>query len=65
MHTPTGFEMIDGVAHPVDWWEIIFNPSMPYRLTHMLLACGLTGAFLVAGISAYRKLRRRQAAVGQ
>ena len=57
MHTPTGHEMIDGVAHPVSWWQIIFNPSMPYRLTHMLLACGLTGAFLIAGVSAYRKLR--------
>ncbi|UTW45569.1 cytochrome ubiquinol oxidase subunit I [bacterium SCSIO 12696] len=57
MQTPTGHEMIDGIAHPVSWWQIIFNPSMPYRLTHMMLACGLTGAFLVAGISAYRKLR--------
>lgn len=57
MHTPTGFEMIDGVAHPTDWWAIIFNPSMPYRLTHMLLACGLTAAFLVAGLSAYRQLK--------
>ncbi|MDM3869767.1 cytochrome ubiquinol oxidase subunit I [Porticoccus sp. W117] len=60
MQTPTGHEMIDGVAHPVDWWQIIFNPSLPYRLTHMLLACGLTGSFLVAGISAYRKLRGDQ-----
>ena len=57
MQTPTGHEMIDGIAHPVSWWQIIFNPSMPYRLTHMMLACGLTGAFLVTGISAYRKLR--------
>lgn len=57
MHTPAGHQMIDGIAHPLSWWQIIFNPSMPYRLTHMLLACGLTGAFLVAGISAYRLLR--------
>ncbi|MBC3767387.1 cytochrome ubiquinol oxidase subunit I [Neptunicella marina] len=57
MHTPTGFEMINGVAHPVDWWQIIFNPSMPYRLTHMLLASGLTASFLIAGISAYRLLK--------
>ncbi len=57
MHTPTGFEMIDGVAYPVSWWAIIFNPSFPYRLVHMLLASGLTAAFLVAGISAYRILR--------
>lgn len=62
MHTPAGFEMIDGKAHAVDWLAIIFNPSMPYRLTHMLLASGLTVAFLVAGISAYRWLRGDRAA---
>ena len=56
MHTPAGFEMRDGVAHATDWFAIIFNPSMPYRLTHMLLASGLTVAFLIAGISAYRWL---------
>jgi cytochrome d ubiquinol oxidase subunit I len=57
MHTPVGFEMRDGVAHATDWWAIVFNPSLPYRLAHMLLASGLTVAFLVAGISAYRWLR--------
>ncbi|MFN3259619.1 MAG: cytochrome ubiquinol oxidase subunit I [Pikeienuella sp.] len=56
MHTPAGFEMRDGVAHATDWLEIIFNPSMPYRLTHMLLASGLTCAFLIAGLSAFRML---------
>ncbi len=56
MHTPQGFEMIDGVVHATDWWAIIFNPSMPYRLVHMLIASGLTVAFLVAGISALRWL---------
>jgi cytochrome d ubiquinol oxidase subunit I len=57
MHTPAGFEMRDGVAHATDWWAIIFNASMPYRLAHMLLASGLTCAFLIAGLSAYRWLR--------
>ncbi|BBK44647.1 cytochrome ubiquinol oxidase subunit I [Allostella vacuolata] len=57
MQTPAGFEMRDGVAHATDWAAIIFNPSFPYRLAHMLLASGLTVAFLVAGISAYRWLR--------
>jgi cytochrome d ubiquinol oxidase subunit I len=57
MHTPAGFEMTNGQAHAVDWLAIIFNPSMPYRLIHMLIASGLTVAFLVAGISAYRWLR--------
>lgn len=54
MHTPAGYELIDGVVHATDWMAIIFNPSMPYRLTHMLLASGLTVAFLVAGLSAMR-----------
>jgi cytochrome d ubiquinol oxidase subunit I len=57
MHTPAGFEMRDGVAHATDWWAIIFNPSLPYRLSHMLLASGLTVAFLIAGVSAFRRLR--------
>ncbi|MEP6784883.1 MAG: cytochrome ubiquinol oxidase subunit I [Sphingomonadales bacterium] len=57
MHTPAGFEMRDGVAHATDWVAIVFNPSMPYRLSHMLLASGLTVSFLIAGISAYRWLR--------
>ncbi|SDZ43574.1 cytochrome bd-I ubiquinol oxidase subunit 1 apoprotein [Jannaschia faecimaris] len=56
MHTPQGFEMIDGVAFATSWWDIIFNPSMPYRLAHMLLASGLTVSFLIAGISALRWL---------
>jgi cytochrome bd ubiquinol oxidase subunit I len=57
MQTPVGFEMIDGKAHATDWLQIIFNPSFPYRLVHMLLASGLTASFLVAGLSAYRWLR--------
>lgn len=54
MHTPQGFEMIDGVAHATNWWAIIFNPSMPYRFVHMWLASALTVSFLIAGVSAFR-----------
>ena len=57
MHTPTGFEMIDGQAFVTSWMDVIFNPSMPYRLTHKLLASGLTASFLIAGVSAYRYLK--------
>jgi cytochrome bd ubiquinol oxidase subunit I len=57
MHTPDGFEMRDGIAYPVSWLAIIFNPSMPYRFTHMLLASALTASFLMAGLSAYRILK--------
>ena len=57
MQTPQGFTMIDGRAHAVDWLAIVFNPSMPYRLSHMILASFLTVSFFLAGISAYRYLR--------
>jgi cytochrome d ubiquinol oxidase subunit I len=65
MQTPAGFQMIDGRAHATSWMDILFNPSSPYRLAHMLIASGLTTAFLVAGVSAYRWLRRdRDPSVG-
>jgi len=57
MHTPAGFEMIDGVAHATNWREIIFTASMPYRFFHTLLSSGLTVAFLVGGLLAFRRLR--------
>lgn len=57
MQTPAGFEMRDGVAYVTSWFEVIFNPSMPYRLAHMILASALTSAFLIAGISAYRIIK--------
>ncbi len=56
MHTPVGFELRDGVAFPINWMEIIFNPSMPYRLSHVFLSSSITACFLVSGISAYRIL---------
>jgi cytochrome d ubiquinol oxidase subunit I len=57
MHTPQGFSMVDGRAFADDWFAIIFNPSMPYRLSHMMIASFLTVSFLLAGLSAYRYLR--------
>jgi len=62
MHTPAGFEMIGGKAHVTSWLEVIFNPSFPYRFTHMMLASGLTTAFLIAGVSSYRWLRSERGA---
>jgi cytochrome d ubiquinol oxidase subunit I len=57
MHTPAGFELRDGIVHATDWWAIVFTPSLPYRLAHMLIASALTCAFLIAGLSAWRWLR--------
>ncbi|WP_028021606.1 cytochrome ubiquinol oxidase subunit I [Enterovibrio calviensis] len=58
MHTPAGYEVIDGIVHVTSWKEVIFNPSLPYRLAHTMLASGLTASFLIAGISAYQYLKK-------
>jgi cytochrome d ubiquinol oxidase subunit I len=57
MHTPTGHVTVDGVLVAESWVRVIFNPSFLYRFTHMMLASGLTAAFVVAGLSAWRLLR--------
>ena len=57
MQTPTGHVFQDGQWIARDWLEVIFNPSFPYRLTHMLIASGLTASFVLAGLSAWRLLR--------
>lgn len=54
MQTPAGHSIEQGVIMVESWWEVIFNPSFPYRFFHMLVASMLTSAFLVAGISAWR-----------
>ena len=52
MQTPAGYELRDGVAYPLDWLAIIFNPSFPYRLAHMVTAAFLTTSFVVLGVGA-------------
>jgi cytochrome d ubiquinol oxidase subunit I len=59
MHTPQGYEIVDGVFEPRDWWAIIFNPSFPYRLTHMTLAAFITTCWVIGGVSARYLWRRR------
>jgi cytochrome bd ubiquinol oxidase subunit I len=57
MQTPDGHALAGQQYIAADWWRVIFNPSFPYRLAHMLLASGLTASFVVAGLSAWRLLR--------
>jgi len=57
MQTPAGHEIVAGVYHVRSWFDVVFNPSFPYRFTHMVLASGLTCAFLLAGLSAWQLLR--------
>jgi cytochrome d ubiquinol oxidase subunit I len=58
MQTPTGHRVDSGEFFVASWWQIIFNPSFPYRLTHMLLASTLTVAFLMAGLAAWQLLKK-------
>jgi cytochrome bd ubiquinol oxidase subunit I len=57
MQTPAGYEVVDGVYHAKSWVGVVFNPSFPYRFTHMLLASALTCAFLLVGLSAWQVLK--------
>jgi cytochrome d ubiquinol oxidase subunit I len=62
MQTPTGYKIIDGRFFPVDWIDIIFNPSFPYRFAHTIVAFYITTALVVLGVGAYylRAGRHRQ-----
>jgi cytochrome d ubiquinol oxidase subunit I len=57
MQTPQGFEIIDNVVVPVNWIEVIFNPSFPYRLAHMTVAAFLATALFVGASGAWHLLR--------
>jgi len=60
MHTPAGYAVNDaGQFIVTDWWAVIFNPSFPYRLVHMVLAAYLTTAFVVGAVGAYHLLGDR------
>jgi cytochrome d ubiquinol oxidase subunit I len=52
MQTPTGHVVRDGIAYPVDWIAVVFNPSFPYRFAHMLNAAYLTTGFVVLAVGA-------------
>jgi cytochrome d ubiquinol oxidase subunit I len=58
MQTPTGYEVnADGQFVPANWLKVIFNPSFPYRLMHMVLAAYLTTALVVGAVGAFHLLR--------
>jgi cytochrome d ubiquinol oxidase subunit I len=66
MQTPAGYRIDEqGILHVVDWWQVIFNPSFPYRFAHMVAAAYLTTAFIVAGIGAWYILRERSVPHGR
>lgn len=60
MQTPQGYEIAsDGRLMPLNWISIIFNPSFPYRLFHMVIAAYLTTAFIIGGVGALYLLKNR------
>ena len=65
MQTPAGYVMKDGVAYPSDWIAVIFNPSFPYRLAHMLNAAYLTTGFVVLAVGARYLLAGRHIEEGR
>src|SRR4051794_11287309 len=60
MQTPAGYAInAAGQFVATDWWAVIFNPSFPYRLVHMVLAAYLTTAFVVGAVGAFHLLGDR------
>lgn len=66
MQTPTGYGINEvGQYVAEDWFKVVFNPSFPYRLTHMLLAAYLTTAFVVGGVGAWHLLKDKTSATAR
>lgn len=57
MQTPAGYEIRDGIFHATDWIEVIFNPSFPYRFSHMVLGAYCTTGLVVGAVGAFHLLR--------
>jgi cytochrome bd ubiquinol oxidase subunit I len=58
MQTPAGYEIVNGQFFSKDWLAVIFSPSFPYRLAHVVVGFFVTTGFVVLGVGAY--LVRRQ-----
>jgi cytochrome d ubiquinol oxidase subunit I len=65
MQTPAGYEVVNGQFFPTDWVQVIFNPSFPYRLAHVVVGFFVTTGFVVLGVGAYLVRRQPQANEGR
>jgi cytochrome d ubiquinol oxidase subunit I len=60
MQTPAGYALdADGKFQVMSWVDAVFNPSLPYRLAHMVIAAYIAGTFVVIGVSGFYLWRRR------
>lgn len=58
MQTPQGFAIVNNQVIPTSWFEVIFNPSFPYRFMHMVVAAFLATALFIAASAAWHLLRK-------
>jgi cytochrome d ubiquinol oxidase subunit I len=65
MQTPAGYEIVNGQFFPKDWFEVIFSPSFPYRLAHVVVGFFVTTGFVVLGVGAYLVRREPSAEEGR
>jgi len=65
MQTPDGYEIVNGQFFAKDWLAVIFTPSFPYRLAHVVVSFFVTTGFVVLGVGAYLVRREPSAAEGR
>src|SRR5499426_4307386 len=65
MQTPVGYEIVNGQFFAKDWVAVIFSPSFPYRLAHVVVGFFVTTGFAVLGVGAYLVRREPSAAEGR
>jgi cytochrome d ubiquinol oxidase subunit I len=63
--TPAGYVIRNGRAELESFWAAVFNPSTLPRFFHTLMACLVAGAFVMAGVAAYRVLKHAGDVVGR
>lgn len=62
MQTPQGYTIENGVVVPVDWLQVVFNPSFPYCLLHMSIGAFLASALFIASCAAWLLLKGQNTA---
>ncbi|HCR4068552.1 TPA: cytochrome ubiquinol oxidase subunit I [Proteus mirabilis] len=62
MQTPQGYAIENGVVVPVDWLQVVFNPSFSYRLLHMSIGAFLASALFIASCAAWLLLKGQNTA---
>jgi len=63
--TPAGFTIANGRAELLDFWAAIFNDSTMLRYLHTVTAALTSGAFFMAGISAWMLVKGRHEEVAK